>query len=82
MRRSPLPRHLPAPGRKELGEEVRARRIKLKLSLYALARQAKVAPQTIANIEQGRTSTTVDMLERFSFVLGVRPARLDRKSVV
>ena len=72
----PIPSHLPANGRKEIGEELKALRAQHHLSMYELARLAKVSAQSIANIEQARNSATTDMLERVCWVFGIRPAQL------
>jgi transcriptional regulator with XRE-family HTH domain len=54
-----------------MARQVRAKRIALGLSMYAVAKQARISHSTITRIENGRMKPTLDMLLRITEAMGV-----------
>lgn len=70
----------PGPGLvlEELGERVRSLRRRRRLTLTALAEQARVSASMISDIERGAKAPTVLVLDRIATALGTTIARLLR----
>lgn len=60
-----------APHRLRLGRRIRRLRVERELSQVALAKLAKVAPEHLNRIEQGRHAPTTTTLLRLAKALGV-----------
>lgn len=54
-----------------MARQIRAKRIALGLSMYAVAKQAGISHSTITRIENGRMKPTLDMLVRITQAMGI-----------
>ena len=57
--------------RKELGKIIQSRRKELKITQVDLALIAEISTKQLSNIEQGKVSTTIDMLSKICETLGL-----------
>ena len=64
--------------RRLLGEAIRARRKKKRLSQERLAEKADLSTVFISRVERGKESPSVDSLVKIARALGVRPRELVR----
>ena len=64
--------------RRLLGEAIRARRKKKRLSQERLAEKADLSTVFISRVERGKESPSVDSLVKIARALGVRPRDLVR----
>jgi len=56
--------------REELGKIIQSRRKELKITQIDLALIAEISTKQLSNIEQGKVSTTIDMLSKLCETLG------------
>ncbi len=57
--------------RQELGKIIQSRRKELKITQVDLALIAEISTKQLSNIEQGKVSTTIDMLSKLCETLGL-----------
>ena len=57
--------------RQELGIIIQSRRKELKITQVDLALIAEISTKQLSNIEQGKVSTTIDMLSKLCETLGL-----------
>jgi len=57
--------------RKELGQIIQSRRKELKITQIDLALISEISTKQLSNIEQGKVSTTIDMLSKICETLGL-----------
>ena len=57
--------------RQELGKIIQSRRKELKITQIYLALIAEISTKQLSNIEQGKVSTTIDMLSKLCETLGL-----------
>ncbi len=57
--------------RQELGTIIQSRRKELKITQVDLALIAEISTKQLSNIEQGKVSTTIDMLSKICETLGL-----------
>lgn len=57
--------------RKELGQIIQKRRKELKITQIDLALISEISTKQLSNIEQGKVSTTIDMLSKICETLGL-----------
>ena len=57
--------------RQELGVIIQSRRKELKITQVDLALIAEISTKQLSNIEQGKVSTTIDMLSKICETLGL-----------
>jgi len=57
--------------RKILGDIIKSRRKELKLTQVDLALISEISTKQLSNIEQGKVSTTIDMLSKICETLGL-----------
>ena len=57
--------------RKQLGKLIQQRRKELKLTQIDLALISEISTKQLSNIEQGKVSTTIDMLSKICETLGL-----------
>ena len=65
-----------SPTPRQLGQRLAKRRRALGLSRYALAQRLGVSRDYLGRVEQGKSSPTVEMLQRIAKALGTTAARL------
>jgi len=56
--------------RQELGKIIQSRRKELKITQIDLALISEISTKQLSNIEQGKVSTTIDMLSKLCETLG------------
>lgn len=61
----------PDPVHASMARLIRAKRLALGLSMYAVAKQAHVSHSTITRIENGQMKPTLDMLLRITGAMGI-----------
>lgn len=64
--------------RREVGQRLRRLRTEAGLSQIALAERAGLDHRTISRCENGHRATSIDVIARLAFALGVPPWRLLR----
>jgi transcriptional regulator with XRE-family HTH domain len=69
-----------ASAKRVLADNLRALRLKQRLSQDVLADEAGVTQALVSAIERGRANPTVESLERLALVLGVRVGELFQES--
>jgi len=57
--------------RQELGKIIQSRRKELKITQVDLALISEISTKQLSNIEQGKVSTTIDMLSKLCETLGL-----------
>jgi len=57
--------------RQELGKLIQSRRKELKITQVDLALISEISTKQLSNIEQGKVSTTIDMLSKLCETLGL-----------
>jgi len=57
--------------RQELGRIIQSRRKELKITQVDLALISEISTKQLSNIEQGKVSTTIDMLSKLCETLGL-----------
>jgi len=57
--------------RQELGKIIQSRRKELKITQVDLALISEISIKQLSNIEQGKVSTTIDMLSKLCETLGL-----------
>ena len=57
--------------RQELGNIIKSRRKELKITQIELALISEISTKQLSNIEQGKVSTTIDMLSKLCETLGL-----------
>jgi len=57
--------------RKQLGQIIQSRRKELKITQVDLALISEISTKQLSNIEQGKVSTTIDMLSKICETLGL-----------
>jgi len=57
--------------REELGKLIQSRRKELKITQVDLALISEISTKQLSNIEQGKVSTTIDMLSKLCETLGL-----------
>jgi transcriptional regulator with XRE-family HTH domain len=57
--------------RKQLGKIIQSRRKELNITQVELALLSEVSTKQLSNIEQGKVSTTIDMLSKICETLGL-----------
>lgn len=57
--------------RKQLGKIIQSRRKELKITQVDLALISEISTKQLSNIEQGKVSTTIDMLSKICETLGL-----------
>jgi transcriptional regulator with XRE-family HTH domain len=64
--------------RRILGEAIRTRRKRVRLSQERLAEQADLNPKYLGEVERGRAKISIDALVRIARALGTKAADLTR----
>ncbi|HFU75692.1 MAG TPA: XRE family transcriptional regulator [Arcobacter sp.] len=57
--------------RKQLGKIIQSRRKQLNITQVELALLSEISTKQLSNIEQGKVSTTIDMLSKICETLGL-----------
>lgn len=57
--------------RKQLGKVIQSRRKELNITQVELALISEISTKQLSNIEQGKVSTTIDMLSKLCETLGL-----------
>ena len=57
--------------KKKIGEQIKARRVELKMEQVDLQDYAEVGSTTLSKLEQGKANITVETLEKILEVLGL-----------
>lgn len=57
--------------RKQLGKIIQSRRKELNITQVELALLSEISTKQLSNIEQGKVSTTIDMLSKICETLGL-----------
>lgn len=57
--------------KKQIGEEIRKRRLELSLGQLDLLDYTEISSKTLSNIEQGKGNITLDTLEKIINILGM-----------
>lgn len=57
--------------KKQIGEEIRKRRLELSLGQLDLLDYTEISSKTLSNLEQGKGNITLDTLEKIINILGM-----------
>jgi len=57
--------------KKQIGEEIRKRRLELSLAQLDLLDYTEISSKTLSNLEQGKGNITLDTLEKIINILGM-----------
>jgi len=57
--------------KKQIGEEIRKRRLELSLAQLDLLDYTEISSKTLSNLEQGKGNITLDTLEKIIDILGM-----------